>query len=331
MVRASRYLRHAVASSAHPAISALRNFRPIMIWSEVWAVALFAAMLACVALPRPVLAQPVSDPASLWRTLLADATSLHLPTKFLEQMPVDFVRFEFDDLRTFAAEYHPHDHRMILDRTLSFNRAGGTLRPLRRLTHKELQTLYHELFHAFMDYLRTTSSTPMADTRGGSTLIAFAREQQHCRYDRVLITPIIQRKSQTEERFLSDEESWEALNETWAVFIGWAIWTQLELSQPDDKRSRVPTDSMQAWLGRLRKADREADLRGYYEPGEPQEKAIAQKRFLAPSYRISAPELKILMSEVLESAPELVEQSLRVLDGAPKQTPTILCESSGAP
>lgn len=326
----SRNVRQEAVSPEDPSIPLLGNARHVQRRLKAWGVVLVAFILGCALVPRPVPAQPVLDPASLWRTLLADASALNLPTKFLEQMPDNFVRFEFDDLRTYAAEYHPHDHRMILDRTLSFNRAGGTLRPLRRLTHKELQTLYHELFHAFMDYLSTTAPSA-EDTRGVPALIAFAREQQHCRYDRVLITPILQRKSQTEERFLSDEESWEALNETWAVFIGWAIWTQLQLSQPDDQRSEGLADRAQVWVDRLRKADKEADLRGYYEPGDPQEKAIAQKRFLAPAYRISAPELKILMRDVLEIAPEVVGQSLRALDGAPKHTASILCESSGAP
>ncbi|MGD9729364.1 MAG: hypothetical protein AB7V39_23720, partial [Nitrospiraceae bacterium] len=107
-------------------------------------------MVACC-LVSPAQSQVVVNPALLWRNLLADAAGLKLPVKFLEEIPAGFEQFEFDDLRTFAAEYHPADHRMILNRALSFNRAGGTLRPLRQLTHKDLQTLYHELFHAYMD------------------------------------------------------------------------------------------------------------------------------------------------------------------------------------
>ena len=45
-----------------------------------------------------------------------DASS---PTRFLEQIPEQFVAFEFEDLHAYAAEYHPAEHRMILDRTLS--------------------------------------------------------------------------------------------------------------------------------------------------------------------------------------------------------------------
>lgn len=330
MMEARPCRHHSPASPADSSVRLPSALVCVTIRSKLgWAV-LSAWMLAWVMLPWSVVAQPVSDSASLWRHLLSDAAGLHLPTKFLERMPADFVRFEFDDLRTFAAEYHPQDHRMILDRSLSFNRASGTLRPFNRLTHKELQTLYHELFHAFIDYLNTTFPSPASRTGEAPTLIDFAREQQHCRYARVLITPIPQRKTQTEERFLSDEESWEALNETWAVFIGWAIWTQLELSHRSGTTPAALSENAQAWLERLSKADKEADLRGYYEPADPQDKAMAQKRFLAPAYRISSPELKFLLRDVLEVGPELIERSIRAVVGGARQTPAVACSSTEA-
>ena len=65
---------------------------------------------------------------------------MSLPTKFLKAVPPSFVQFEFDDLHSYAAEYHPEDHRMVLNRTLSFNGAGATLLPLGRLTHAEIET-----------------------------------------------------------------------------------------------------------------------------------------------------------------------------------------------
>jgi len=160
----------------------------------------------------------------IWKQITTEAESLGLPTKFLRTVPAEFVRFEFDDLQAFAAEYHPSEHRMVLNRTLSFNVAGGTLRPLTRLTHAELETLYHELFHAYMDYLSTTEGQGQPDP-----FLSFAREQQQCRYGTVLINPVVQRKKETEERFLSEPESWEALNEGWAVFVGWTVWSQLEM------------------------------------------------------------------------------------------------------
>ena len=177
-----------------------------------------------------------SEASRLWPTLVSEANPSNFPTRFLEQIPPRFVTFEFEDLHAFAAEYHPKDHRMVLDRSLSLNAAGGTLRPLGRLTHKELETLYHELFHAYMDFLEQEDGP----TEAHASLMAFAREQQRCRYQQVLITPVLQKKELKEERFLSDAESWEALNETWAVFVGWAVWTQLELTRRRGVNSGPP-------------------------------------------------------------------------------------------
>jgi hypothetical protein len=273
-------------------------------------------------------AQIVDDPAPLWGKLISDAKALRLPARFLEQIPAGFVRLEFDDLRTFAAEYHPTEHRMVLNRVLSFNQAGGTLRPLRELTNKDLQTLYHEFFHAYMDYLTAESSQSSGAVSAVDSLIAFARQQQHCRYERVLITPVPQRKDQTEERFLTEEESWEVLNETWAVFVGWAIWTRLELGRPQSNQPMDSAVGTQAWIERLRTADREADLRGYYEPQDSAEKAIVQKRFVAPAFRISAHEVKRLMKDVLESGPDRIARSVQMLKKNRTSVPVISCERS---
>lgn len=297
-----------------------------------------AFFLLCAILPAtfaffisPAQAQVIANPTPLWRHLIAEAQALKLPSKFLEQIPAGFVRFEFDDLRTFAAEYHPEDHRMVLNRALSFNRAGGTLRPLRQLTSKDLQTLYHELFHAFMDYLTVVSEQANPGGAPSDSLIGFAREQQHCRYERVFITPIAQRREQTEERFLSETESWEVLNETWAVFVGWAVWTHLELARSKSNQSIGLAGGTPDWVERLRKADKEADLRGYYEPQDPAEKAMAQKRFVAPAFRISAPEVKRLMKDVLESGPDRIERSVQALEKGRAEMPSSPCEASDTP
>ena len=100
--------------------------------------------------------------------MLREAHALDLPTKFLRAVPPSFVRFEFDDLHSYAAEYHPGEHRMVLNRALSFNGAGATLRPLGRLTHTEIETLYHELFHAYIDYL-VTAADVIVRSRAGSS------------------------------------------------------------------------------------------------------------------------------------------------------------------
>ena len=246
--------------------------------------------------------------AHLWKQITAEAEGLGLPTKFLKTVPSDFVHFEFDDLQAFAAEYHLGEHRMVLNRSLSFNVAGGTLRPLAQLTHAEMETLYHELFHAYMDYLMTLEAQEQH-----SPLLIFAREQQRCRYSAVLITPVVQRKSETEERFLSEHESWEALNEAWAVFVGWTVWSQLELRHGSDRSLRKLGKNRDAWLRRLEEADREGKLRGYYEPEEPAERSVTRKRFLAPQSRISKEEIERVMAGPLEFSPEFVQQAVRVL------------------
>ncbi|MGH7147017.1 MAG: hypothetical protein ACREIJ_03850, partial [Nitrospiraceae bacterium] len=186
----------------------------------------------------------------MWRQLLNEAHALGLPTKFLKAVPPSFVRFEFDDLHSYAAEYHLGEHRMVLSRGLSFNGAGATLRPLRRLTHAEIETLYHELFHAYLDYLVTAAEA--SPEVASDPVLTFARAQQGCRYGAVLITPVVQRRGETEERFLTERESWEALNETWAVFVGWAVWNQLELTGRAGKSIQQSGKSQDEWVSRLR-------------------------------------------------------------------------------
>jgi len=242
----------------------------------------------------------------IWKQLVAEAEQAGLPTKFLKVVPTDFVTFEFDDLQTYAAEYHLPDHRMVLNRTLSFNAAGGTLRPLSRMTHVEKETLYHELFHAYMDYLATHRSREPVDA-----LLAYARGQQRCRYSTVLINPVMQRRSESEERFLTEQESWEALNEAWAVFIGWAVWSQLELSK--GVSIDRPGKARETWLRRLQEADRHGKLRGYYEPENLEERAVARKRFLAQESRLSREEIARLMDEALGYSHELIQQAMKLL------------------
>ena len=185
----------------------------------------------------------------MWRQLLSEAHALGLPTKFLKAVPPSFVQFEFDDLHSYAAEYHPGEHRMVLNRALSFNGAGATLRPLGRLTHAEIETLYHELFHAYIDYLVTAAET--SPEVASDPVLAFARVQQGCHYGSVLITPVVQRKGETEERFLTERESWEALNETWAVFVGWIVWNQLELTSSTGRSIQKSGKSQDEWVRRL--------------------------------------------------------------------------------
>ena len=249
----------------------------------------------------------------MWRQLLSEAHALGLPTKFLKVVPSSFVRFEFDELHSYAAEYHPGEHRMVLNRALSFNGAGATLRPLGRLTHTEIATLYHELFHAYLDYLVTVAeASPAVEL---DPVLAFARAQQTCRYGAVLITPVVQRSSETEERFLSERESWEALNETWAVFVQWVVWNQLELMGRAGQSIHQPGKSQDEWVRRLRNADREGVFRGYYEPEGSDERAVARKRYLALPSRLSEPEATVLLKEVTEFPPGLLARARNVFSG----------------
>ena len=254
---------------------------------------------------------PLSD--RMWHQLLSEAYALGLPTKFLKAVPPSFVRFEFDDLHSYAAEYHPGEHRMVLNRALSFNGAGATLRPLGRLTHAEIETLYHELFHAYIDYLVTAAEASPEVVP--DPVLAFARAQQRCHYGAVLITPVVQRKGETEERFLTERESWEALNETWAVFVGWIVWNQLELTSSAGRSIQKSGKSQDEWVRRLRSADREGVLRGYYEPEDSGERAVVRKRYLAPASRLSEQEVAVLMKNVIESSSSLLARARGVLSG----------------
>jgi len=250
----------------------------------------------------------------MWRQLLVEAHALGLPTKFLKAVPPGFVQFEFDDLHSYAAEYHLGEHRMVLNRALSFNGAGATLRPLRQLTHAEIETLYHELFHAYIDYLVTAAEA--SPEVASDPVLAFARVQQGCHYGAVLITPLVQRKGETEERFLTERESWEALNETWAVFVGWIVWNQLELTSSAGRSIQKSGKSQDEWVSRLRSADREGILRGYYEPEDSGERAVARKRYLAPASRLSEQEVAVLMNNVIEFSPSLLVRARGVLSGS---------------
>jgi hypothetical protein len=146
-------------------------------------------------------------------------------------------------------------------------------------------------------------------------LLTFARVQQGCHYGVVLITPVAQRKGDTEERFLSDRESWEALNETWAVFVGWAVWNQLEVTSGVERSIQKSGKSQDEWVRRLKKADREGIFLGYYEPEDSGERAIARKRYLAPASRLSEQEAKMLMKDVLEFSPTLLARASGAFSG----------------
>lgn len=248
---------------------------------------------------------------SPWGDLVVQAEALGLPTKFLRVIPPGFLALEFEDLHTFAAEYHPQEHRMLLNLPLSFNGAGGTLKPLAKMTHREVGTLFHEFFHAYMDYIH---SQPSAAGLGPeiARLRAFAEDQQRCWYQVVTITPVVQRRGATEVRFLTEREAWEALNESWAVFVGWAIWSQLELGGA--AQTGISAYATEAWRARLKKADREGDLIGYYEPEDPAERQVTQKRYLAPSHRLTPGEVQVLLEVPFGAARRDAQRASSVME-----------------
>ncbi len=264
-------------------------------WLLAWSCWVGLVCLAEVSLSSP---SGVERTDQSWVHLLAEAEQLRLPTKFLRALPDDFIHFEFDDLRTYAAEYHPGEHRMLLNRTLSLNAAGKVLKPLGKMTHKELEVLYHELFHAYMDYLMVRSVQPGETESHSGTLVRFAKKQQVCRYGEVMITPITQRTDDVESRYLTEAESWEALNETWAVFVGWVVWNQLELSRQTGKSmALVGQDVHQQWITRFKRAFEKGEFRGYYVPEEPDERRLVQKRYLAKSSQLSSTEALVILEQ----------------------------------
>lgn len=264
----------------------------------------------------------------IWERLLAEAEQLQLPTTFLKAIPPEFVHFEFDDLRNYAAEYHPDEHRMILNRSLSFNAAGGTIKPLTKMTHKDLEVLYHELFHAYMDYLAVPGGQSVEIGAVSKGLMDFARKQQACRYGEVAITPIVQRKDETESRYLSESESWEALNETWAVFVGWAIWNQLEVQDKGGGSILQRPRQADQWMHRLEVAFQKGELRGYYVPEDFDERRVTEKRFLAKQSKISWPEAVLLMKQVLGFPDKFIGQLKKRPGLLPSIKQASICQAS---
>lgn len=253
------------------------------------------------------------NPRNPWPALIQQAATLGLPTEFLMHIDPAFVHITFEDLRTYAAEYHPEDHLMILNMRLSFNEAGGALADLGKMTHHDLALLYHELLHAYLDYLYADQHlTPLTPT--DQQVLNFANSQLACHYRFVRINPIRQLKDATELRFLSDEDSWEVMNETWAVFVGWVLWTKLELSGGKLFDNTWTPALIDQWTTRLEQAVKSGELLGYYEPDDPEERKVARKRFIAPSNGLTSQNVEHLLTQVLQEPVELVEASKEVFE-----------------
>ena len=274
------------------------------------------ATMVTVGLSQPVRgADPPNSSAQghdPWPSLIEQTQERGLPTKFLKQIDPDFVTVVFEDLRTYAAEYHPPEHRMILNMRLSFNEAGGALADLGRMTHHDIGLLYHELLHAYLDFI-FSAPNPEALPSEAKRLLALANQQLQCHFRFVRINPIRQRKAASELRFLSKDDAWEVLNETWAVFIGWAIWTKLELFPDGVANAKWNSSTIQEWSKRLTKANQSGELLGYYEPDEAEERRVARKRFIAPSNGITPQGVEQLLVDILEESPDLIRASSTVI------------------
>ena len=281
----------------------------------VFALALAASICMTLVAQNALAEKPSSTRTSAhhpWPALIEQAEARGLPTEFLKEIDPTFVTVVFEDLRTYAAEYHPEDHKMILNMRLSFNKAGGVLAELKRMTHHDLGLLYHELFHAYLDYL-FSAKDPKTLSQTGQAILALANEQLRCHYRFVRINPIRQRKAATELRFLSKEDAWEVLNETWAVFVGWTVWTKLEIFHGNVSKTDWSPEAVKEWSQRLTQASQSGELLGYYEPDDPEERRVARKRFIAPSNGMTPQDTERILADILKSPPEIVQASTAVI------------------
>ena len=128
-----------------------------------------------------------------------------------------------------------------------------------------------------------------------------------------------------EIRFLSEEDSWEVLNETWAVFVGWQIWTKLE--QQDNGIGPWTAPLIDAWASLLSEANTSGELLGYYEPDDPEERRVARKRFIAPSNGLTPEGVQLLLEVVLEEPGAVVKEGGFVIKATKDTTAeTLPCE-----
>src|SRR5712691_12764890 len=162
---------------------------------DKWTLTPLLPLLGCCLLAAvPVWAGPVPDLQGEWAQLSREAAAMGLPSRFLRLLPLEFVKLEFADLKNVAAEYHPDGHRMVFHLNLSEGNEGKRLRSLQQIGNRDLATIYHELFHAYFDYVDFASGTPRM-TPQGARLYAEAKRFAACRYAVVEISPISAQKN----------------------------------------------------------------------------------------------------------------------------------------
>jgi len=286
---------------------------------------LFAVLVSS----HPVQAGPVPERQGEWARLTTEAAEMGLPSRFLRLLPPEFVKLEFADLRNVAAEYFPEGHRMIFHLGLSEGNQGKRLRPLRQVGNHDLATIYHELFHAYFDYVDFASGTPRMTPQGGR-LYAEAKRFAACRYSLVEVSPvsaqqIAPRRGRFEKRRITERESWDALNETWGVFVGWAIWNKLETTDRLNPATRWDWDTVEEYLDRLEAAYMNRELTGYFEPANQAERRGVPRWYLGPSHTISAQEIGLLLEVILDETPGMAQLAVHWISASQDNsvTPTL--------
>jgi hypothetical protein len=278
------------------------------------------SLLVVLLLAAPSSAAPVQNSQSEWTRLTSELAGMGLPSRFLQLLPSEFVKLEFAELKMAAAEYHPEEHRMIFNRALSEDNQGRRFRPLREIGNYDLATIYHELFHAYFDYIDFAAGTPRMPPEGAQLYDA-AKRFLACRYTVVDVILVPQQKgrqraARIEQRRLSDSEGWDALNETWGVFVGWAIWNRLEVT--NRLSLRWDWEAVDEFLNRLEEAGQSGDIAGYFEPADPDARKVVPRWYLAPSNAISPPEIALLLESILEESHAMAQLAMSWIssDGA---------------
>src|SRR3989454_1311253 len=287
---------------------------------------LVSLILFCVSTVHP---SPVPEPQQEWARLTTETAEMGLPSRFLRLLPVEFVKLEFADLKNVAAESHPDGHRMVFHLNLSEGNQGKRLRSHRQVGNRDLATIYHELFHAYFDYVDFASGTPRM-TPQGARLYAEAKRFAACRYAVVEVSPIsaqqnAPRRGRYEKRRITERESWDALNETWGVFVGWAIWNKLETTDQVNPATRWDWDTVAEYLDRLETAYVTRELTGYFEPANQAERRGIPRWYLGPSHAIGAQEIALLLEVILEETPGMAQLAVRWITASQDNsvTPTL--------
>ena len=284
-------------------------------------------VLLCLCWTQPTQAAPVPDSKTEWARFVREISSLRFPSRFLRLLPPEFVTLEFAELKGAAAEYHPAGHRMIFSLALSDGGHGRGFRPLREIGNQDLATIYHELFHAYFDYIDFAAGRPRMPSEA-ARLHTEAKRLVACRYTLVEIdigphlkTP--QRKVRVEPRRLSESEGWDALNETWGVFVGWAVWNKLEVT--DRFTHRWDWARTERFWDRLEEAYQAGFFTGYFEPMPLEARRAIPRWYLAPSSAISLPEIALLLEVILDETPAMAQLAVQWVGSEDRASPVTSC------